>query len=152
MEADFSDWWKNKNKVTIFFDGASKGNPGNTGAGGLIFLPGGWIQTCFSWGLGQLSNNQAELYTLLKAFQLASETGHSNLQIFGDSELIVKVLNYAAKFFHLSLNVTMHMLHFILIECMSVSSFHILRDFNKLADLKANQGCMLPQGMISHIP
>ena len=27
-EKDFSDWWQNKNKVSIFFDGASKGNPG----------------------------------------------------------------------------------------------------------------------------
>ena len=110
---------------------------------------GGLLQTSFSWGLGQLSNNQAELYALLKAYQLATEAGHSNLQIFGDSELIIKVLNSAAKFFHPSLNVTMQWLHFILIECFPVSSFHILRDLNKLADLKANQGCMLPQGMLS---
>ena len=148
-EADFLDWWKNKNKVTIFFDGASKGNPRNAGASGLIFLPGGLLQTNFSWGLGQLSNNQVELYALLKSCQLTTEAGHSNLQIFGDSELIIKVLNSASKFFHPSLNVTMHRLHFILIECMSVSSFHILHELNKSADLKANQGCLLPQGMLS---
>ena len=99
--------------------------------------------------MGQVSNNQAELYALLKACELTSKAGHSNIQIFGDSELIIKVLNFVAKFFHPSLNATMHRLHFILIECLSVSSFHILWDLNKSADLKANQGCMLPQGMLS---
>ena len=39
LETDFSDWWKKKNKVSIFFDGESKRNPGNVGAGGLIFFP-----------------------------------------------------------------------------------------------------------------
>ena len=39
-EKEFSDWWKSKNKATIFFDGASKGNPGKVGAGGVIFSPG----------------------------------------------------------------------------------------------------------------
>ena len=27
-EKEFSEWWQRKNKVSIFFDGASKGNPG----------------------------------------------------------------------------------------------------------------------------
>ena len=89
-EKDFSDWWQRNNKVSIFFDGASKGNPGNAGAGGLIFYLGGRLQTSFSWGLGQLSNNQAELYALLKACQLTKEAGHKDLQIFRDSEIIIK--------------------------------------------------------------
>ena len=57
LEKYFSDWWQSKKKVSIFFDGASKGNPGNAGVGGLIFYPRGRLQTSFSWGLGQLSNN-----------------------------------------------------------------------------------------------
>ena len=58
---------------------------GNVGAGGLIFYPGGRIEINFSWGLGQLTNNQAEIFSLPKACQLAKEAGHNNLQIFGDS-------------------------------------------------------------------
>lgn len=30
----FQKWWKSQGKCTIFFDGASKGNPGRSGAGG----------------------------------------------------------------------------------------------------------------------
>ena len=90
---NFSDWWKSKSKATIFFDGASKGNPGKAGAGGLIFHPGRKLETSFSWGIGKNTNNQAELFALLKACQLAKEAGHNNLQIFGDSEIIIKILN-----------------------------------------------------------
>ena len=48
-EKEFLDWWKRKNKVSIFFDGASKRNLGNAGVSGLIFYPGGRLQTSFSW-------------------------------------------------------------------------------------------------------
>ena len=38
-EKEFSEWWQKKNKVSIFFDGASKGNLGKVGARGIDFLP-----------------------------------------------------------------------------------------------------------------
>ena len=137
-EKEFSDWWKSKNRTSIFFDGASKGNSWKAREGGLIFHPGGKLETSFSWGIGQNTNNQAELFALLKACQLAKEAGHNNLQIFGDSEIIIKILNSDSVFNNLFLNLTMQRLHFILIDCDSVTSYHILRDLNKLADLKAN--------------
>ena len=56
---EFLEWWKTKNKGSIFFDGASKGNPGKAGAGGLIFYPGEKLETSFRWGVGQITNNQA---------------------------------------------------------------------------------------------
>ena len=90
-EKEFSEWLQMKNKVSIFFDGASKGNPGKAGAGGLILYPGGKLETNFNWGVGQLTNNQAELYALLKACQLAKAAGRNNLQIFGDFEIIIKI-------------------------------------------------------------
>ena len=114
----------------------------------MIFYIGRNIETSFSWGVGQLTNNQEELLSLLKACQLAKAAGHNNLQIFGDSEIIIKILNSDSMFNNLSLNVTMQRLHFILIDCDSVTSYHILRNLNKLADFKANQGCLLPPGML----
>ena len=50
-EKEFSEWWQLKNKVSIFFDGASKGNLGKAGAGGLIYYPGGMIETSFGCGV-----------------------------------------------------------------------------------------------------
>ena len=137
-----------KNKVSILFDGALKGNPGKAGPGELNFYPGGNLETSFSQGVVLTTNNLAELYALLKACQLAKAAGHNNIQIFGDSEIIIKVLNSNSMFNKLGLNVTMQRLHFILIDCISVTSYHILRDLNKMADCKANQGCLLPQRML----
>ena len=42
----------------------------------------------------------------------------------------------------------MQRMHFILIDFVSVTSYHILRDLNKMADYKANHGCHLPPGML----
>ena len=104
----------------------------------MIFYLGGILETSFRWGIGQNTNNQAELFALLKAFQLAKESGHNNLQIFGDSEIIIKILNSDSIFNSLSLNVTMQRFHFILIDYDSITSYNILRNLNKLADFKAN--------------
>ena len=66
-EKEFPEWWQMKNKASIFFDGVSKGNMGKARAGGLIFHPGGMLETSFRWEVGHLTNNQAKLYALLKA-------------------------------------------------------------------------------------
>ena len=83
-EKEFSKWWQMKNKVSIFFDAASKGNLRKAGEGGLIFYPGENLETRFNWGVGQLTINQVELYALLKSCKLAKVAGHNNIQIFGD--------------------------------------------------------------------
>ena len=82
---NFSFSWKSKGVYTIFFDGASKGNPGIAGAGGLIFSLDNEKICSFCWGLGICSNNQAENYYLLMACQIAKKIGIKEIQIFGDS-------------------------------------------------------------------
>ena len=47
-EKEFLEWWQMKNKVSIFFDGESKGNMGKFGVRGLIFYPGGKLETSSS--------------------------------------------------------------------------------------------------------
>ena len=76
-------------------------------------------------------------------------TGHNNIQIFGDSEIIIKALNFDSKFNNPSLNATMQRMHFILIDCASINSYHIFHDLKKLVDFKANQGFLLSAGMLS---
>ena len=58
LSADtFSHWWKSKGAFTIFFDGASKGNLGVAGVGGLIYSLDKEFFFSFCWGLGICSNN-----------------------------------------------------------------------------------------------
>ena len=41
-----------------------------------------------------MSNNQAESYSLLKACQLAQEAGFMPIQVYGDSELLIKSFEF----------------------------------------------------------
>ena len=82
---EFNSWWINSSSASIFFDGASKGNPGISGARGLVYSLDKLLKTKFSWGLGFMSNNQDESYALLKSFQIAKELGFKTIQIFDNS-------------------------------------------------------------------
>ena len=112
--------------AAIFFDGASKGNPGVSGAGGVIFFPGRLIHLRFSWGLGSMMNNQAECYSLLMAIQLVKGKGFKSIKIFGDSEMLVKTLNTTVTFNNSLLNVILQRIKTTLKDFDSVESYHIL--------------------------
>jgi len=51
-DAKFQEWWRKQGLDSIFFDGASKGNPGLAAAGGVIYSQDGTKRDSFSWGLG----------------------------------------------------------------------------------------------------
>ena len=96
-----------------------------------------------------MSNNQVESYSLLKAFQIAKEHGYNSIQIDGDSELLIKVLNSEDHFNNSVLNKSFQRIQNLLKEFERVASFHILRKLNKTADALANKSCMLPEGILS---
>ena len=56
---DFTIWWLNLGYKSLFFDGASKGNPRIAGVGGVIFDTKGRKQKEYAWGIGRKSNNGA---------------------------------------------------------------------------------------------
>eukprot|EP00253_Pinus_taeda_P014530 PITA_14530 len=59
-EEEFSNWLSNYNRFFLFFDGATKSNPGLAGAGGLICNANGDCIVRYEWGLAENSNNRAE--------------------------------------------------------------------------------------------
>ena len=134
--------------AVIFFYGASKGNPGVFGAGGVIFFPGSLNYLSFSWGLGSMINNQAKCYSLLMAIQLEKGKGFKSLKKFGDSEILVKTLNTTATFNNSLLNVILQRIKTTLKDFDGVESYHILRGLNTFANSLANKGCLLPQGIL----
>ena len=133
----------------LFFDGDSKGNPGVSNAGGAIFFLGSLNYLSFSWGLGSMTNNQAECYSLLMAIQLEKGKGFNSIQIFGDSEMLVKTLNTTITFNNSLLNVILQRIKTNLKDFDSVESYHILWGLNKLGDSLANKGYLLTQGFLS---
>eukprot|EP00253_Pinus_taeda_P027254 PITA_27254 len=144
----YQNWWRSQKIHTTFFDGASKGNPGTAGAGGVIYSLDGDRKDIFYWGLGQKSNNQAELLGLLKVCQIARDKGVKKLQVFGDSELIIKNLNTGDRFNNPSLNKILGRLKRVLQFFDSCKFYHILRNLNSEADKMANKGSAIMKGLI----
>jgi ribonuclease HI len=100
----FQRWWQKQRITTTFFDGASKGNPGIAGAGGIIYSSEGTMIETFSWGLGQRTNNQAEILSLIKVCQIAKARGHRKLQVFGESKILIKMIHSGGQFNDAGLN------------------------------------------------
>lgn len=125
--------------MIIRTDGGARGNPGPAGAG--IVITDGDGQTLFAGGffLGHNTNNQAEYEAILRAIKLAEELGGTHLEIYSDSELIVKQINgqYRVKKPHLKEYYRQ------IIESMekfdSVTVQHVYRCENVLADELVNR-------------
>ncbi|GAQ91985.1 probable phosphoglycerate mutase [Klebsormidium nitens] len=78
-------WW------TLEFDGASRGNPGEGGAGALLLCPCGGVHERVSEYLGDdVTNNQAEYHGLIEGLKAAQLHGATHLEVRGDSELVIK--------------------------------------------------------------
>jgi ribonuclease HI len=74
-----------------FFYGASQENKARCGGGGVLFFSHSHYFN-LKWGLGQGTNNMAELLALKFLLSFACEKEISNLQIFGDSMLVISWL------------------------------------------------------------
>lgn len=78
--------------ITIYCDGAARGNPGPAGAGAVLLTEDGSVLSELSKYLGETTNNQAEYQALLMALSEAKKLGAERINIFSDSELMVKQL------------------------------------------------------------
>ncbi|MDY6861692.1 MAG: ribonuclease HI family protein, partial [Thermodesulfobacteriota bacterium] len=76
--------------MKIYIDGASKGNPGEAGAGILIIDESGKVIKEISEYLGICSNNVAEYKAFLIALKEAWNLNAEYIFIFCDSELLVR--------------------------------------------------------------
>ncbi len=78
-----------RGRVHLYFDGASRGNPGPSAAGWLL-VSGDGIVAEGADRLGRATNNQAEYEALIRGLRAAREFGFEEVHCRGDSELIVK--------------------------------------------------------------
>ena len=63
-KSQFENWLRERKIFKLFFDRASKGNPGRAGGGGVIIDLGGKFESEYYWDIGYDSNNMAEAYGL----------------------------------------------------------------------------------------
>ena len=80
-------------KAIGYFDGASRGNPGEAGAGALIKDYNGKVLWQCADYLGDKTNNEAEYNAVIRLLKAAAEMGVEEIKIHGDSNLVVKQLS-----------------------------------------------------------
>ncbi len=79
--------------LNIYIDGASKGNPGEAGAGVAITDGEGNKLFEMSRYLGHKTNNEAEYCALLLGLEEAKRMGGRSIRVFTDSELVERQIN-----------------------------------------------------------
>ena len=131
----------NNDLPRLFIDGAADLHSKRAGIGG-VFLKDEQEIMSFSENIGSATNNEAEYQALIKGLKLAVKNEILSLQIFADSELVVKQINgvYKVK------NERMQILHseakLLLIKFDSWEINHVRREKNKIADNYAKRGMM----------
>lgn len=125
--------------LIIHVDGAAKGNPGPAGAGVLIEDETGKILDEISEFLGNTTNNAAEYQALCLALAVAQRKGGTSLQIFSDSELMVRQFNGSYKVRNPLLAQLWSKAKSLATRFDQVRLSHISRENNKKADRLANR-------------
>ena len=77
-------------KLTVNVDGGARGNPGPAAIGVVIRDAEGLIVDEHGERIGDATNNVAEYTALIRGIQRAAELGASELDLVGDSELVVR--------------------------------------------------------------
>lgn len=76
--------------LEVYIDGASKGDPGPSGAG--IFIKDGQSVKEYSIPLGSLSNHEAEFLALYHALQICMPNKEAIISIRTDSQLVANAV------------------------------------------------------------
>lgn len=125
---------------TLFVDGASRNNPGPSGAG-IYIEKDNILEIKEGYYLGIKTNNQAEYLALILGLFILEEHVHQDdtVRIISDSQLLVRQLMgiYKVKQPHLQ---PLHALCKTLVQKLGATIAHVLRDENTQADAMANHG------------
>ncbi|KAL3499740.1 hypothetical protein ACH5RR_038833, partial [Cinchona calisaya] len=81
-------WSGSGRSCTLEFDGASKGNPGQAGAGVVLRADDGSLSCRLREGLGIATCNVAEYRAIILGLKYALDKGFTSIRVRGDSKLV----------------------------------------------------------------
>ncbi len=131
---------KDPGLLTVYCDGAARGNPGPAGIGVVVKGRGGKVLVQVAKGIGVATNNVAEYGAALEGLRRAAELGSRRVILRSDSKLLIEQLSarWRVK------NPTLIRLHEEVRELLgrfdSVTFEHVPRELNRSADRLANRG------------
>jgi Ribonuclease HI len=127
--------------IHAFTDGASRGNPGDSGIGVILKNEKGSVLTSVFGYIGHATNNIAEYTALIACLRLAQTKDCRNLVVHSDSELLVRQMEGRYKVKEPRLKKFVEEAHAIIGSARFECRFrHITREYNKEADRLANLG------------
>ncbi|HEY6106529.1 MAG TPA: ribonuclease HI family protein [Anaeromyxobacteraceae bacterium] len=126
-------------RTRLFTDGAARGNPGPAGAGAVILNPQGHIVAKVGKFLGENTNNYAEYMGLILGLRRAKAMGIKELEVFADSELLVRQLNGEYQVKAENLKPLFEEARQLLSAFPEVRVRHIRREENEAADEMSNR-------------
>ena len=127
----------NIRSLTIYVDGASRGNPGPAGIGVLIEDEEGLCREHLAY-IGEATNNVAEYRALLLALRKAKGLKPREVTVFSDSELLVRQLRGEYRVKSPELQKLYRAVRSLLASFPSFQIEHIGREQNRRADELAN--------------
>ncbi len=126
-------------RVSLYCDGASRGNPGPSGAGVVLLDEKGEQIFELSRYLDNGTNNEAEYRALVRGLEAAADLGVKRIEIFSDSELVVRQLSGKYKVRNPRLRSLFDQAVSRLQQFDDYAIFHVGRELNQQADLLANE-------------
>lgn len=134
--------------LRLNMDGASKGNPGAAGAGGIIRGHRGELFEMYAVNCGICSCTKEKLLAVLRGLAIAWNAGHIRVQLTVDSEVVAHTLIERAN--------TSSPYYYIVNKCQEMISkpdweikiYHCYREANRAADWLANYGVGLARKMV----
>jgi len=126
-------------RVVVNVDGGARGNPGPAAIAAVVQGPDGGVLEERGERIGRATNNVAEYKALLLGIERAAAIGANEIELVGDSELIVKQVKgeYKVK------DATMRELHAEVKEALREfdgwSIRHVRRERNAEADRLVNE-------------
>ncbi len=126
-------------EIVAHTDGGARGNPGPAAAG--IVIENDSQQTLFHGGyyLGRTTNNVAEYRAIILGLEQAQKLGASQVDLFSDSELIVKQLKGQYKVKNANLKPLYEQVRELIAALKTFSVRHVYRENNSEADRLVNE-------------
>lgn len=130
------------------FDGASKGNPGQAGAGAVLRAADGSMVFRLREGVGIATNNVAEYRGAILGLRYALTKGFKHICVRGDSKLVCMQVQGQWRTKTQNMTELCKVAKELKDQFMSFQIMHIERECNTEADAQANLGVHLKTGEI----
>ncbi len=124
-------------KFEVYIDGASKGNPGESAYGVVIFKNGKIYKKTGNF-IGITTNNIAEYLSLIFALIECLPFAKEEIEIKSDSQLLVKQMNGEYRVKDNQLKIFNFIANSLLLKYKKIKIKYIPREENKIADKLAN--------------